>query len=161
MSYHPFARTDEAFLRKFVNTFIIRDPAITLISHYKLNPDFTMTEAGYELQYKMYEMVKRIAPGEPAIVDAEDLIEHPFTVVKRYCEMVAIPFMPETLSWDAEFPPEWKTWEIWHLDAAKSTGFIKDMEPFDFTVHDVPRLKEMYAQCLPYYQALYQVRIKP
>jgi len=29
-------------------------------------------------------------------------------------------------------------------------------EPFDFTVHDVPRLAEMYEKCMPYYQALYE-----
>jgi hypothetical protein len=161
MSYHPFSRSDEGFLRTFENTFIIRDPAITLISHYKLNPDFTLTEAGYEPQFKMYEMVKKITGQEPAIVDAEDLIENPFTVVKGYCERVNIPFMPESLTWGAEFKPEWKTWEVWHLDAAKSTGFIKDMEPFDFTVQDVPRLAEMYEQCLPFYQTLYDQRIRP
>jgi hypothetical protein len=161
MSYHPFSRTDEAFLRNFENTFIIRDPAITLISHYKLNPEFTLTEAGYEPQFKMYEMVKKITGKEPAIVDAEDLIENPFTVVKGYCEMVGIPFIPESLTWGAEFKPEWKTWEVWHLDAAKSTGFIKDMEPFDFTVQDVPRLVEMYEKSMPFYQALYENRIRP
>jgi hypothetical protein len=161
MSYHPFSRTDEAFLRNFENTFIIRDPAITLISHYKLNPEFTLTEAGYEPQFKMYEMVKKITGKEPAIVDAEDLIESPFTVVKGYCDMVGIPFMPESLTWGAEFKPEWKTWEVWHLDAAKSTGFIKDMEPFDFTVQDVPRLVEMYEKSMPFYQALYENRIRP
>lgn len=161
MSYHAFARADLDFMRKFTNTFIIRDPAITLISHYKLNPEFTMTEAGYETQFKMYEMVKKISGQEPAIVDAEDLIEHPFSVVKGYCDRIGIPFLPESLTWGAEFKPEWKTWEVWHLDAAKSTGFIKDMEPFDFSVHDVPRLEEMYEQCLPYYHTLYEHRIQP
>jgi len=161
MSYHPFARADEAFMSHFVNTFIIRDPAITLVSHYKLNPEFTLTEAGYEMQYKMYEMVVKLTGKTPAIVDAEDIIASPFSVVKGYCEIVGIPFIPESLVWGAEFKPEWKTWEIWHLDAAKSTGFIKDMEPFDFTVQDVPRLAEMYEKCLPYYQALYEKRVRP
>ena len=161
MSYHAIAGADEAFMGRFENTFIIRDPAITLVSHYKLNPEFTLKEAGYESQFKMFEMVKQMTGKVPAIADAEDLIEKPFSVVKGYCEIVDIPFMPESLSWGAEFKSEWKTWEVWHLDAAKSTGFIKDMEPFDFTVHDVPRLQEMYEQCMPYYEALYKERICP
>jgi len=161
MSYHPFARADETFMSRFVNTFIIRDPAITLVSHYKLNPEFTLTEAGYEMQYKMYEMAVKLTGKTPAIVDAEDIIASPFSVVKGYCDIVGIPFIPEALAWGAEFKSEWKTWEMWHLDAAKSTGFIKDMEPFDFTVHDVPRLTEMYEKCLPYYQLLYDKRIRP
>jgi hypothetical protein len=48
MGYHVSLRADPAFFGQFVNTFIIRDPAITLVSHYKLNPDFTLVEAGYD-----------------------------------------------------------------------------------------------------------------
>ena len=160
MSYHPISRVDEDFMQLFENTFIIRDPTITLISHYKMNPDFTFTEAGYDSMHKMFQMVLKQTDRIPAIVDAEDLIENPFSVVKGYCEITGIPFLPEALTWDAELKKEWKTWESWHIDAGKSTGFIKDMEPFDFTVNDVPRLREMYEQCLPYYQELYQHRIQ-
>ena len=39
--------------------------------------------------------------------------------------------------------------------------FQKDLETFDFTVFDVPRLKEMYEQCMPYYAKMHAVRIKP
>ena len=28
-------------------------------------------------------------------------------------------------------------------------------------VNDVPRLKEMYEKCMPYYQAMYDERIRP
>jgi hypothetical protein len=161
MSYHPFSRADKEFMGLFENTFIIRDPAITLVSHYKMNPDFTFTEAGFDTIYEMFKMDLDLTGRVPAIVDAEDLIENPFEVVKGYCEITGIPFMPEALTWEAELKGEWKTWEPWHIDAGKSTGFIKDMEPFDFTVHDVPRLKEMYEKCLPYYQELYKHRIQP
>ena len=161
MSYHAFDGADEAFMSLFVNTFIIRDPAITLVSGQKMNPEFTLTEAGYDTQFKMFEMVKKLTGKVPAIVDAEDLIESPATVVKQYCEIVGIEYLPESLTWEPEFKPEWKSWESWHLDAAKSTGFNKDMEDFDFTVNDVPRLKEMYEQCMPYYEALYEARIRP
>ena len=118
-------------------------------------------EAGYEAQYKMFEMVVKMTGKIPAIVDAEDLIANPHKVVKGYCKIVGIPYLPDSLYWSAEFKPEWKTWEPWHLDAAKSTGFIKDMETFEFTVYDVPRLKEMYDKSLPYYQEMYKHRILP
>jgi hypothetical protein len=69
--------------------------------------------------------------------------------------------MPDALTWQAEFKPEWKTWEQWHLDAAKSTGFIRDMEEFEVTVHDVPRLTEYYEPCRSFYETLYRLRIRP
>ncbi len=90
----------------------------------------------------------------------EDLVENPYGVVKGYCERVGIPFMPEALTWEAVLKPEWKHWEVWHLDVAKSTGFIKDMEAYDISVHDVPRLSEMYELCMPHYGAIYQYRIR-
>jgi len=74
--------------------------------------------------------------------------------------MAGIPFMPEALTWEATLKPEWKPWQVWHLDAAQSTGFVKDMEPFDFTVHEIPRLSEMYELCMPYYEALHKYRIR-
>ena len=160
MGYHVSSRADQEFLSKFVNTFIIRDPAIALVSHQKMNPEFTLVEAGYEELHKLFEMVVDMTGEIPAVVDGEDLIEDPYGVIEGYCEAVGIPFMPEALSWSAEFKPEWKSWEEWHLDAAKSTGFIKDMEPFDFTVRDVPRLSEMYEECWPLYEALYKHRIR-
>jgi hypothetical protein len=161
MSYHAFDGADEDFMQLFVNTFIIRDPAITLVSGHKMNPDFTLTEAGYDTQFKMFEMAKRLTGTAPAVVDAEDLIANPAPVVKQYCEIVGVPFLQESLSWEPEFKPEWKSWESWHLDAAKSTGFNKDMEPFDYSVDDIPRLKEMYEECRPYYEAMYEARIRP
>jgi hypothetical protein len=32
---------------------------------------------------------------------------------------------------------------------------------FDFSVFDVPRLNEMYEQCMPYYEKLYAARVQP
>jgi hypothetical protein len=161
MSYHAFAGADEAFMSQFVNTFIIRHPKYTLVSGQKMNPGFTLEEAGYETQFKMFEMVKKITGEVPAIVDGEDLVEDAAGVVKQYCEKVGIPFLPESLTWEPEFKPEWKSWESWHLDAGKSTGFNRDMEEWEFTVDDVPRLKEMYEQCMPYYEKMYEVRLRP
>lgn len=160
MGYHVHSRADREFLGQFVNSFIIRDPAITLPSHYKLNPDFTLVEAGYKELHDLFDMAVEITGDIPAVVDGEDLIDDPHGVVKGYCEVVGVPFIPEALSWGEGLKPEWKTWEEWHLDAAESTGFIKDMETFDFTVRDVPRLSEMYDKCWPHYQALYEHRIR-
>lgn len=160
MCYHAISRADRPFLNHFVNTFIIRDPALTLPSHYKMNPDFTLEEAGYEAQRKFFELVADMTGKPPAVVDAEDVIDDSHGVIKSYCEVVGISFIPESLTWEAESKPEWKTWEQWHLDAAKSTGFIKDMEQFDVTVRDVASLTEAYEFCRPFYEALYKHRIR-
>ena len=50
---------------------------------------------------------------------------------------------------------------MWHLDAGDSTGFQRHMEDFGYTVDDVPELKEMYEQCMPLYEKMYEVRLRP
>jgi hypothetical protein len=35
------------------------------------------------------------------------------------------------------------------------------MEEWPYTVHDVPRLEEMYQKCMPYYEKMYEVRLRP
>ncbi len=161
MSYYVSDRADKDFMKRFVNTFIIRDPALTLVSYHKLDPGVTLREIGFESQFKLFELAKEITGEVPAVVDAEDLLIDAASVVEQYCEKVGIPYLPESLTWEPEFQPEWKDWEMWHLDAGDSTGFQRDMETFEYTVDDVPELKAMYDKCLPYYQAMYDSRLRP
>ena len=63
-------------------------------------------------------MVVDVTGEIPAIVDGEDLIEDGYGVVEGYSEVAGIPLIPKALNWSAEFKPECKTWEEWHLDAA-------------------------------------------
>ena len=161
MAYYVSDVADEDFMKKFTNTFIIRDPALTLVSYHKLDPTVTLREIGFESQFKLFELAKKITGEVPAVVDAEDLLIDAGSVVKQYCEKVGIPFLPESLTWEPEFKQEWKDWEMWHLDAGDSTGFQKDMEDFGYTVDDVPELREMYDKCLPLYEKMYAERLRP
>ena len=161
MAYYVSDVADEDFMKKFTNTFIIRDPALTLVSYHKLDPTVTLREIGFESQFKLFELAKKITGEVPAVVDAEDLLIDAGSVVKQYCEKVGIPFLPESLTWEPEFKQEWKDWEMWHLDAGDSTGFQKDMEDFGYTVDDVPELKEMYDKCMPLYEKMYAERLRP
>ena len=119
----------------------------------------TLREIGFESQFKLFELAKKITGEVPAVVDAEDLLIDAGSVVKQYCEKVGIPFLPESLTWEPEFKQEWKDWEMWHLDAGDSTGFQKDMEDFGYTVDDVPELREMYDKCQPLYEKMYAERL--
>lgn len=159
MAYHVIHHANRPFLNNFVNTFLIRDPELALLSHYKMNPNFTLEEAGYESTYKLFKMAEEITGKPPVVVDATDLENDPKVVVKAYCEAVGIPFVPESLTWRAEEKDEWEIWKEWHADAARSTGFAKSMEKFDITVDTVPRVRECYEISLPYYRLLHKRRI--
>jgi len=159
MSYHVIHHADENFLKNFTNTFLIRDPEPTLLSHYRMNPDFTFEESGYETTYKLFEMAQKVEGKTPVVIDATDLENDPERIVKDYCESCSIPYIPEALHWKPGEIKAWSVWKEWHIDAMESNGFVKQMEKFNFTLDIAPKLREFYQKSLPFYEKMYEKRI--
>lgn len=99
MAYHTVGFMMPEFVRKFRNTFIIRELRYVLASLYTMWPDFTFEEAGYEKLYRLFEYTLKEGQ-EPVVVDASDLSENPEGIVAAYCEKLGIPHKPEILSWE-------------------------------------------------------------
>ena len=88
------------FLDEFQHTFLIRDPAKVLASMYNQWPDFTMDEASFEDQHKMFNRVVERYGEVPPVVDSDDLLSDPHGIVEAYCKAVGIPFLPAALEWE-------------------------------------------------------------
>ena len=157
MAYHAKGIMNPEFISKFVNTFILRDPKYVLSSLYKMWPDFTLEETGYEELYWAFRYATE-AGEDPVVVDAMTFSENPVGMLSAYCERVGVHFRPDTLSWKPGEVEEWKTWEGWHEAAQQSTG-IRRAERRDPVL---PReLQEAYEHCLPYYYTLAAHTISP
>ncbi|MGB3682328.1 MAG: hypothetical protein WA990_07545 [Rubrobacteraceae bacterium] len=157
MAYHTAGFLDPEFVANFENTFLIREPKQVLSSFYKMWPDFTFEEAGYEHLHRVHEETVSIGQ-EPVVVDAADLASNTEGVISAYCEKLNIPFKPEALSWKPREVPEWKMWDEWHTDAQDSTG-IEELPQKEI---DLPEgLQKTYERCLPYYEDLHEKRLKP
>jgi hypothetical protein len=161
MAYHPFDHIikDDPFLKRLTNTFLIREPEKTILSHAVMNPAVTRDEIGYELEFKLYEKVAELSGQTPVIIDADDLENDPEGITRAYCAAVGIPFIKESLSWEPGQVAKWDSWKEWHVDAAKSSGIQKNMEKFDFGLDDRPNLRDYYEYHLPFYEKLYQCRV--
>ncbi|MEW6637362.1 MAG: sulfotransferase family protein, partial [Actinomycetota bacterium] len=150
MAYQAEPLLSPEFISNFVNTFILRDPKYVLVSLYKMWPDFTLAETGYEALYRVFKLATE-AGEQPVVVDAMRFSEEPERVLSVYCERVGIPFRPEGLSWQPAEIERWKNWEGWHEEAQRSTG----IRPATRRDPELPeRLHEAYEHCLPYYYAL-------
>ncbi|MGH3089013.1 MAG: sulfotransferase family protein [Rubrobacteraceae bacterium] len=149
MAYHVKRLLDPEFVSHFENTFIVRDPKYVLSSLYKMWPDFTFEEAGYERIYKLFRHATK-AGEEPVVVDAMAFSENPDGIMAAYCDYLGIPYHSGALSWEQKEVSEWDSWEGWHEKAQESTG-IKPVERKD---PDLPEeLSGIYERCLPsYYQ---------
>lgn len=150
MPHHAKPLLGPEFVSHFVNTFIIRDPKYVLLSLYKMWPDFTPEEAGYEQMYELFRYARK-AGQDTVVVDAMNFSEDPAGVISAYCERLGIPFEEGSLSWKRRDVRRWQTWEGWHEQAEQSTG----IEPATRKDPDLPpELMEIYEQCLPSYYEL-------
>lgn len=162
MPYHAFdyVMKDDEFLRRTINTFLIREPEKTILSHFTMHPKVNQEEIGYEHQYKLFRKVADLNDNTPPIViDADDLEDNPDGIMEAYCDALEISFKPESLTWEAGHKKEWDSWKEWHVDASKSIGIQKNMETFDIGIEDVPHLKGFYEYHLPFYEAMYKHRL--
>jgi hypothetical protein len=164
MPYYISHLIKPEFVAEFENTFLVRDPAKMLLSlHYRW-PDFTLEETGYESLYRYFMMARDISGKIPVLIDANDLLNHPDLTIKAYCEAVGIPFMPKALTWEQKSRPEINQWEngLWHSSLNTSTG-LRDRKQKEInygTLEDSDHLKQAYEYCLPYYQKLYEHRLR-
>lgn len=141
-------------LAGFENTFIVRDPARAIASHYAVKPELACHEVGYEHQYALFEQAWRITGRRPVVVSAERLLADPEAVVAAYCERVGLPHLPGALSWQPGDRPEWEPNRRWHLDAIASSGFRAPRRRHAVGIGDEPRLRRFYEYHLPYYERL-------
>jgi hypothetical protein len=149
------------FLQLFTNTFLIRDPEPTILSHLKHNPEMIFEEVGYDAQYQVFLNVADMMGKPPALIDAYDLENNPVGIIKAYCKAVNIPYIPDSLNWEPSVPDQFKKGQkTWHVDVIKSTGFHKRVEKFDPKFKENPIYKKYYEASLPFYQAMYKYRIQ-
>jgi hypothetical protein len=150
MAYHAKKVLSPEFASRFVNTFIVRDPKYVLVSLYKMWPDFTLEETGYEDLYRLFRYATD-AGEDVAVVDAMTFSENPAGVLAAYCEHLEVPFTAGSLTWESGEVSEWDDWEGWHEDAESSTG----IEPAERRDPELPEeLEAAYEHCLPYYYEL-------
>ena len=150
MAYQAKKVLSPEFASRFVNTFIIRDPKYVLMSLYKMWPDFTLEETGYEDLYRLFKYTTD-AGEDVAVVDAMTFSENPAGVLAAYCEHLEVPFTSGSLTWESRDVRRWDSWEGWHADAESSTG----IEPAERLDPKLPEeLEAAYEFCLPYYYEL-------
>jgi sulfate adenylyltransferase len=151
MAYHAKPLIGSRFASRFINTFIVRDPRYVISSLYKMWPDFTLEETGFESLYNLYRYAADVNGEDVVVVDAIGFSEDPAGVLSAYCEHLGIPFHADALSWQPREVRRWDIWEGWH-DAAEQSVGVKPATRRD------PRLSgslaEVYEYCLPYYYQL-------
>jgi hypothetical protein len=136
------------------HSFIVRDPAQTIASHYAMNPEVSCGEIGYEHEWNLHAELHAATRSPAPVVEAEQLLAAPEAVVRAYCGRTGIPFEAAALDWQPGHREEWERTARWHQDVARSSGFTARTRSYDVNVRNHPRLAAYHAHHLPYYERL-------
>ena len=152
---------DTDFIRRITSTFLVRDPARSIPSYFRLDPGVTCEEIGCEAQYRCFERIGEVTGRTPVVVDAADLARDPAGTLRAYCRALDLPFMPEALAWSAGLPDTWRDVSGWHADLAGSTGLSAPRPSNGPGLDAAPHLRDYYEHHLPFYRKMRAHRLAP
>jgi hypothetical protein len=152
MTHHMLKGFDRSWVLKLTNAFLIRHPERVLASYARKWSDVTLRDIGFVEQAEIFDLVSNHLGRAPAVVDADDVLADPRSVLTRLCEACGIAFDDRMLSWpkgpksfDGVWAPHWYN-AVW-----ESTGFVKPKErPIELNKN----LARIADEAQPYYERL-------
>jgi len=154
--------TDE-WLANFNHSFLIRNPAKTVTSMFKHWPDFVIEETAFAEQRILFDRLTELHGEPPPVIDSDDLLADPDSIVAKWCEAVGIDHIPEALSWEPGPRDEVSWWDggSFHENLRNSNG-LKPQAKTSINISEAPeRVQAVVAELLPHYEHLRANRIQP
>jgi hypothetical protein len=154
---HHLVNLNEDFLSEVENILFIRDPKQIIASYAEVRPDVTMQDIGIEKQWILYnQLIERKI--QPIVLDSNEILKAPKTVLSDLCTTLGIPFYEEMLHWKAGPRPEDGVWaKYWYNNVHRSTDFEKQ----NTSDRPLPSyLEPLYKQSKKYYDQLYRYSLK-
>ncbi|XP_072172313.1 uncharacterized protein [Diadema setosum] len=175
---HTFLiRSPERTVYSFRNTYLKHFRKRGILSEsatktFNLKRDCFHMSPGYYVRdvYDMWNYVRDEIDPNPIVIDTDDLLNNPRVMLRKYCELVGLPFSESLLQWDASMDI-CKTWKQCADDmifkmanfygrAVHSSSFMPNSDP-------LPREKmtsdviDGIEETMKYYHEMYEHRITP
>ena len=154
---------NDEFLSLFNHSFLIRDPAKSISSMYKHWPDFHADEVGLLEQRQLFDRISEINGKRPPVIDSDDLLRDPKTMVAKWCEAIGIDFIESALSWQPGAREEVSWWDggSFHENLRNSNGLKP--QPIKHPTIDAlsERAKSIYQEVKTHYEHMHQFRLQP
>jgi hypothetical protein len=153
MTHHMLDGFDRSFITSLNNAFLIRKPERVLASYIKKWADVDLNAIGFVQQTEIFHQVADHLGCAPPVIDADDVLTSPRTVLTRLCSALGIPFDGAMLQWDKGPKPFDGVWAPhWYNAVWESTGFAapqsKAAEPLPVA------LQRVADQAQPLYEKL-------
>jgi len=158
MTHHFLPEINEAWMKRVVNCFLIRDPYEVLLSYKNvIQGEITALDIGFPQQIGIFEYVWRITKTKPLVIDARDVQENPRGLLTALCAATGIPFTERMLSWPPGRRDTDGVWaKYWYDNVERSTGFL----PYKPKTEPLPEaLKPVLEECRPIYEEMSRHRL--
>lgn len=162
-------------LSEYKHSFLIRNPKKAVPSLYRASVNtkktgwdyFDSEEAGFRQMLQLYEFVVKEFDTSPVIIDADDVLESPEEMMKKYCEAMGLVYQENMTTWEPGEVPEWDTWDGWHDAVLKSRGLVQKKK----SINEPRKLEKKVSfeneevidsvnESLPCYEILYKKRLR-
>ena len=142
----------------FTHAFLIRDPERMIASYLRKREAAHFEDFGLQRQAEFFDREAARLGHAPPVVDANDVLADPNSVLSQLCETLGIPWDAAMLSWAPGLRDTDGPWAPhWYGAVEKSTGFgPPETGPVDLP-DDGRRLAD---HCRPYYEHLAMHRIQ-
>jgi hypothetical protein len=160
MTHHMPPGTDLNWCTDLRHCFLIRDPAYIVASYLQKMPSVSVADIGIVRQLELFEEIGAITGKQPAVIDSDDVLRNPHSVLGQLCETLELDFMPGAMT---QWPPGRRdsdgVWaNHWYHSVEDSTGFA----PYQARrVELAPEQRELAEEMQPYYRQLARHRINP
>ncbi|MDR6633710.1 hypothetical protein J2X72_002510 [Phyllobacterium sp. 1468] len=153
MAHHVVGYVGDEIFERGENTFLIRDPRLSIPSLYTMLNDYTEKDAGFDSQLELFEKVRTRTGRLPVVIDGETLRQDPARVVTAYFGALGLDPMLHALNWQKGGRSDWIGREDWHRAASSSTSFEPNAGRIDLDRYPL-RVRQTIERCLPIYKYL-------
>ena len=158
MAQHNLPGVDLGWTEKVCNCFLIRDPKEVILSYTKKYEIFSVYQLGFPQQFDLFTQLREKRGVAPIVLDSEDILTNPESMLKKLCRILGIPFTNKMLRWPKGRRKSDGIWgKYWYNAVEQSTSFHayqkkNEKIPVEYTA--------IYEESIEFYLQLYNQRIQ-
>jgi hypothetical protein len=143
----------------FSHAFLIREPERMIASYLRKREVAEFEDFGLERQAEFFEREADRLGSAPPVIDANDVLANPETVLSKLCAAMGICWDRSMLAWEAGRRDTDGPWAPhWYGAVETSCGF----DPPDPQLVELPDdVRQLAERCRPYYERLALYRLTP
>jgi hypothetical protein len=157
MWHHMAGPVGYADFEGFTHAFLIREPERMIASYLRKRETAVFEGFGMDRQAVFFEREADRLGHAPPVIDANDVLAAPESVLSKLCAALGIPWDPAMLCWERGRRPSDGPWAPhWYAAVEASTGFGP---PETGPVELDDEARRVAERCRPYYEKLAKHRI--